>query len=403
MKYKFNIILLVALIFTACGKEEISEDQAGSFIKFFGNSWADTANDLVQLEDGSYVILGTTTTGNGDTDVALVGTDRYGNKTWTQFFGNSGDDRGNALIKTADGSLLLCGSYQNPTTDQRNVYLIKTDMLGKEIWAVDTLGSYLPGNMEAFDMVETPDGYMLTGEMEEAGLKTVIGIRTDLQGRLNNDTKTWVKPGDYEGVNNRGSCIIKHPNEDSYIVVGTTSLEQTDAGRTGDNIVIATVLPGGSFAPPEPYGEGGNDAGSVIRHISGNEFVLAGTLDRDGNSLLYLAKMQVENEVITPLWEKTIETAGRSECMDLTLSADGGFAILASTQVSATNSDILLAVTDAEGKLIESTTYGGSGNEYAGAIYKTWDGYAICGSTGIPEDDNRMMTLIKVLDSGEFR
>jgi len=402
MKSLNTIFLLSLLVLAGCGEATVDEDQARAFIKLYGNSWGDEGNDLVQLEDGGYILVGTTTTLNEDTDVALVRTDRYGNEQWTQFFGGAGDDSGHSVKETGDGGFILAGSYEDTGLNEKNLYLVKTDGSGAKEWEVDTIGRGR-GDQTAYCIQELADGYILTGSAVNVNneLSRIMVVRTDLNGAYFEDGNTWYKLGDAEGLGNRGSFIIKHPEQDRYIVVGTTSLEE--AGLLNSNIIVISATSNGVGAPYKLFGGTGDDNGKSIKHIGGNDFILTGTLNEGPSSGIYLQKLIINENIITGVWEQTLSAPGRATGESVVVRDEGGFAVLGSSQISPTNSDFYLAITDANGELTTSANYGGSGNEYGASLIKTWDGFAMIGSTGIPEDDNRMIALIKVLNNGDFQ
>lgn len=399
MKIVNTVFFLLLLILIGCSKTSVQPGQADAFIKFFGNSWTDEGNDVVQLSDGGYIMIGTTTTMEGDKDIALVRTDQYGNEQWAKFFGGPGDDQGNSVRTTIDGGFILLGSYHDTLAREHNLYLIKTDVSGTAIWASDTIGRGR-GDQTGNCIQELSDGYIITGTSFVNDTNKILLVRTNQDGGYLEDGHTWYKAKGY-GSDNQGNYVIKHPEQDRFIILGTTSKEKN--GLLNSNIIVISAPPNG-FGANDIFGGAGFDRGGTIQHVQGNEFIYTATLDEGLNSRMYIEKLIIDEETFSSVWNQSIGTTGRTTGESIQCTADGGFAVLGSVQSSPANSDFYLVITDGEGTSLESLNYGGSGNEFGASLYKTLDGgYVMIGSTGIPEDDNRMIALIKVKSNGLFQ
>ncbi len=404
MKRNYLAILTIITLCIGCSEETINKGQSEAFIKFFGNSLVDEGNDVKQLTDGGYIVIGTSTTLSGNSDIALIRTDKYGNEQWSVYFGGPGNDEGNSIQVTGDGGFILVGSWFDNVAGTTDLYMIKTDNLGSAQWEKKITKA---GNQAGNSVLELSDGYIMTGKSDQYGNDDIIVVRTTTTGGILEDDKSWYATRGY-GISDVGNQIIKVPDENEFIVIGTTSLEDPGQGLLNSNIITIHITGNGVGWSNVIFGGSGNDLGESIQHIQSNEYIMAGTLDDGANSKMFIQKLKLINEDISKFWSAPatfIETTGKSSGKSVQVTPDGGFAVLGSVITSPGNSDFYLALTDPSGAVLagETMTFGGTGNEFGISLQQTADGgFIMVGSTGIPEDNNSEIALIKTNETGKL-
>ncbi|NRA12734.1 MAG: T9SS type A sorting domain-containing protein [Crocinitomicaceae bacterium] len=113
--------------------------------ELWANTYGGTENELSyqvkEADDNGYYVIGSTqSAGNGSFDMNLIKLDIDGVELWSKTYGNSGFEYGKSIDLSDDGFLYLTGSTcVDTTTYQTDVMVIKTDLLGNEIWSI-TLG-----------------------------------------------------------------------------------------------------------------------------------------------------------------------------------------------------------------------------------------------------------------------
>jgi len=211
----------------------VKTDASGNKLwdKLFGGSEPDWANSVAQTSDGGYILTGGTESfGAGLRDVYLIKTDADGNETWSKTFGGAGYDEGYSVCETSDGGYIIAGFINS-----FDIYLIKTEASGNEVWS-KTFGG---ADVEvAYSVQETSDGgYIITGFTGSygAGVDDVYLIKTDANG-----SEVWSKT--FGGSNDDIGYSVQQASDGRYIVVGETQ----SYGAGSSAVYLIKIKPEGS-------------------------------------------------------------------------------------------------------------------------------------------------------------
>ena len=151
-------------------------DNSGKIIwnKTYGGSEWELGNDLVKTSDNGLIITGGTASfGSGGSDIWLFKVDEMGREVWNYTFGGSGHDEGKSLEVVDSNNYVICGGSSSFGSGQDDIWLIKVDESGDEIWNY-TFGSNfreLPN-----DMIRTNDGFCIVGHADSTGKGNWNGI-----------------------------------------------------------------------------------------------------------------------------------------------------------------------------------------------------------------------------------
>ncbi|CAN5567296.1 hypothetical protein BH11BAC1_BH11BAC1_22710 [soil metagenome] len=149
--------------------------------KSYGEVHWDEGAGIMQLQDGNYLLSGSTISfGQGDFDILLMKTDTSGNILWGKTYGGTKTDACYTARENADGSIVTSG-YSNSMgyghrlrmgsqpevesgdrgDDSTNLFLMKVDAVGDTIWT----RSYGDGAQdEAFHFAKMGNGdYIIPG------------------------------------------------------------------------------------------------------------------------------------------------------------------------------------------------------------------------------------------------
>lgn len=128
----------------------------------------DRAYTVLSTGDNEYLISGYTESyGAGGKDAWLIKTDSLGNEIWNKTYGGASDDYCYSMDKTLDGNYVLVGSTASFGDGMQDVWLIKVDPDGNELWS-KTYGDE-PDDV-GYSVKSTFDGgYIIAGYTESSG------------------------------------------------------------------------------------------------------------------------------------------------------------------------------------------------------------------------------------------
>ena len=165
--------------------------------KTFGGEHNDRCWALLPASDGGYVLVGETTSfGSGAEDCYLIKTDASGNEVWSKTFGGEKGDRCFSIAQADDGGFLLAGQTYSEGAGDRDVYLVKTDASGNEVWS-KTFGG--PASDVGHSVTRTAEGdFVVTGYTTSFAIAEddPYLIKIDARGQTQ-----WTRVIAMEGVN----------------------------------------------------------------------------------------------------------------------------------------------------------------------------------------------------------
>ncbi len=302
-----KVILILVLVFHHLPNSILAQAPDTLWTRIYGGEESDAGYAVEQTSDSGFIVTGSTVSyGAGDGDVWLIKMDENGRMVWDKTFGGSSGDGGFSVQQTADRGYIIVGFTGSFGGNYADVYLIKTDENGEEIWS----NTFDRGNFDWGQSVQqTSDGgYIIAGRTRPISEENydVLLIKTDESG-----SEIWSKT--FGGLYEDQGSMVQQTSDSGYIIVGDTKL----------------------------YSGSNSDVWLIKADVDGNEEwnkTFGGTLRDGGNSV-----------------QKTI---------------DGGYIIAGRTwSFGAGMHDVWLIKTDAYGNEEWNKTFGGSGMDVGNSVH----------------------------------
>ena len=317
------------------GIEQWSNTYGGSYT-YQAGTWG---SSLAMTSDGGYIVFGTTTyTGAGGSDMYLVKTDSNGTEQWSKAYGGGGHEMGAEAIQTSDGGYLLSGYTYSYGAGLNDMYLIKTDSSGNELWS-RTFGT--SNYNHGFSILETSDGgYVFLGDNKVGGYYDMYLVKVDSNG-----VDMW--SNDIGGAFHDRGYSIEQDSDGGLLLFGLTS----SFGAGGFDMRLVKTDSNGVEQWSKTYGGISDElAWSVKKTQDGGNILLGYTGPYEaGEDDVYLVKTDSSGN---EQWSKTYGGSGEDRGFSVIQTIDGGYAIIGhTTSTGAGGRDMYLIKTDASGNI----------------------------------------------------
>ena len=334
----------------------------------FGGEGNDIGTSVQQTTDGGYIITGYTYSfGNGSNDVYLIKTDGYGSELWSQTFGLEYSS-GRSVQQTTDGGYIITG-YSNSIGS--NGHLIKTDENGNELWS-QTFGGE-EGDLGSSVQQTTDGGYIICGTGPSLsngnGSSDIYLMKTDENG-----IEEWIK--NFGGEDDDVGYSVQQTNDGGYIITGETS----SFGNGGQDVYLIKTDEDGNQQWYQTFGDEDFDRGCSVQQTNDGGYIITGHITSLENISfdVYLIKT---DENGNELWSQTFGGEEGDFGNSVQQTTDGGYIVCGKSRCCGNgSSDVYLIKTDENGSELWSQTFGGEGNDSGLSVQQTQDGgYIISG------------------------
>jgi len=415
MRYKFIFLFFLAHY----GISTYSQSSIPSieWQKSFGGTAPEIAKSIVQTPDGGYITAGFSKSSNGnatmnhgDNDFWVVKMNATGTLEWQKSLGGSGDDQANSIRTTSDGGYIIVGSTTSTDGDiilnkgYADYWIVKLNAQGNVEWQ-KTYGGTLQDI--ATSVRQTTDGgYVVTGSSNSSD-GDVTGnhgpyfydywvIKLDSSGNLQ-----WQKA--LGGSSNEMAYEIQQTSDGNYVIAGETS--SSNSGNISSIALgvkdswIVKLGTTGNIIWEKRFGGIGSNITYSIAQTSDSGYIVSGTTTSNiGNSTyngqgdFWIMKLDAAGNL---QWQNAMGSLTYDQSYSVIQTPDGNYVAAGyiSSNTGMAESELAIGTNfwivklGNSGNLLWQKSYGGDGHETAWSIISTADGgLAVAGSSGTNPD-----------------
>ncbi len=398
MKYSFILILLSAFILSC--EQEMSSEQADSFIKFYGSYLMDEAGDVEVLSSGGYAICGTESDESLGKRMVLIVTDEFGNvqSGFPRYYDQEGLETGGSsliALQGGAGGFVLSGFVERPvegsTGVQKDIFVVRTTTAGDTSWQ-RSYGSF-EDEQVLHSIEKIQSGYMLAGYQLKDGKSDIMVMGLTEEG---DSIKLGLNYNNPYAENSTATYLLNAG--DMYLCACT--YDKINGGGTG-----IQVLTFDDELSPQAKNLSGeyNEYGMCILDEGGGRFLVLGNRESaSGKSELLLYGIETAGLLITSsTLNATISEVNADLIGERMIRAASGDLAITGTRRVGNNSEIMLQFVSSSYLVEELVSFGSSGSQTGKDIELAGDGGFVMLGTNRDEQSS-IISLLKTNSSGDI-
>ncbi|MGB3180857.1 MAG: hypothetical protein WBB45_05675 [Cyclobacteriaceae bacterium] len=371
--------LIITLASLACWMltgcvEDVTTRETEQFVKIYGGSGDEQGNDVIQLNDGTTLMLGsTTTTSTGElsntSSIYLLWADEKGDVFREVTIPSERNETGIALLEIADDYLVVAESREQ-FANKNDIRVIRISATG-EVMNSNIIG-FTSFDEQVGGVTALPDGgYLIVGTTENAdskeGVDPIEDVSDILLVRLSaTDEIVWSEKFGFGGADEGNAVTLD--NSGNIILAGTTSFQQ--GGRQGNNLVLYRINDSGLETAVRIYGGDRDESVSRIYSRQG-QFYIIGSIGTQTQSESAIWQF---SQTLDSLRALTFSVVRNETGADMAFRNDGSYAVVSNGRFAGNGLDFSYVIVDPNGNVVPVSTFGANGNDLATRIFMGNDG-----------------------------
>lgn len=326
--------------------------------KSYGGTNGDGANSIEQTFDGGYIVFGSSNSADGDvtgnhggSDYWILKLNNNGTIQWKKALGGSGSDEAYAIQQTTDAGYIVLGRSTSNDGDvtghhgNEDFWAVKLDNNGTIQWQ-KSLGGFMPD--WAYDIKQTTDGgYILAGHTASTdgdvtgnhGSVDEWVAKVDSTGNL-----VWQKC--FGGTISETATSIIQTTDGGYMVAGYTVSSDGDVtfnhGISDFWIIKMDTI--GNMLWQKCFGGSSGEAAYAIKQTTDGGYIVAGYTESTNGDVItgfnglenyWILKI---DSIGTVQWQKSMGGTNQDIATSIEQTTDGGYIVAGRS--SSMNGDI---------------------------------------------------------------
>lgn len=250
--------------------------------KLYGNNSSENCNDIVELNDGIFILTGYTySEGNGLSDLYVKKISPNGDELWTKVIGGTKRDEGTSIAVSED-NIYITGFTTSFGAGAKDIILIKLDLDGNQLWS-----KYFGGVKDDIArkiIVSFQNEIIICGETFSfgQGQDDLLLLRLNLEGDLISQTVYGYPQSDM-------AFDITETTQGTFLVSGATGYPTNKR-----DIWLLEFSSQGEVMMEKFYGDAdGNDWGFKVLEYNDNYYI-AGKADIHGYDFYNMMLLKVD-------------------------------------------------------------------------------------------------------------
>jgi hypothetical protein len=401
------IVLLIQMM--SFSQKSTAEVPYIEWMKKIGNSDLNTAKSIQQTTDGGYIVIGHTSSNEGEgvshhggSDIWVLKLTNRGEIQWQKALGGSNDEYASSINQTKEGGYIIAGTTMSIDGDITNkieengtdYWVIKLDANGNIQWQKVFGGDSYD---DATDAQETADGGFIIVGSSRSNFKNekqdgIFGgfndenwvIKLDKNGNIQ-----WQKLFGSKGYDNPQS--IQQTMDKGFIIVGSAN-NNTITSASNYNFSIIKLNETGDIQWQKSLGGSNDDYANCVQQTKDGGYIIGGTtqsIDGDvintsgGDEDFWIVKLNSSGDI---LWQKAFGETAKDKLYSLQQTKDDGYIMAGSHGVK--DIDGIAIKLDDKGNIEWQKSIGGSEYDDFRSIVQTKDnGYIIAGKSYSTDED----------------